>query len=410
MTKKLQKTTILSIFLVFLLICTSFLLVGCFNKTILPERLELEKESDTLYLNEIKTISYSVYPKKAKNYKLNFSSSDYSIVKFDKNANMVATGYGEATITIKVIDTNISQSMKVVVGDGEINYIDLEYPTSATYYFDGEKIDLSQIEVYGHYESGKEVLLPISECKVEHPRFAYNGATIKITYKDLPTQIIPLTVRPDKAMELIIDSLPNKTSYYIGEKFDTTGLEVSLKYYSGKIEKLTDYQIDKDTIDVGDNKVTIKYGEFSKELSITTKAKKTVNSFSQLQEAVKEENIDSIMIAVGAKFNTASPLIIENRKNLTIYAERKTDLLNGIEIIPVKIIGNIENVRFINFTISSTGESPAQNLIDMTECSGGNVTFKEMNFLSSQQNAIILPKDIDLSITFNNCTFTENNN
>ncbi len=404
MIKKLKKTTIFTILLTFMLVCTSFLLAGCFNKTVLPERIELEKQTDNLYLNQIKEINYNVYPKNAKNYTLNFTSSNYDIISFDKRANMIAKDYGEAIITIKVKDTNISQSMKVTVGDGKINYINLKYPASATYYFTGEKIDLSEIEVYGHYESGKEILLDHSECTFDYPEIAQTNTKITVTYKDLPSQEIPITVREDRVIELNIDSMPNKTSYFVGEKFDKTGLEVSLKYYSGKIEKLTDFALDKDILDVGDDKVIISYNDFEKEIAITVKAKRIVSSSSELQQAINE-GVESIMLAKGAKFNTNNQIILENAKNITIYAQNKTDLLNGIEIIPFKVIGKIENVRLINFTLSSTGETPAENMIDLSNCTGGSIILKNMHFESSQSNALLLPEDVDISVAYNNCSF-----
>ncbi len=404
MTKKQQKSTIFTILLTFIVILSSFLFVGCFNKTVLPERIELANENQTMYLNQVLEINLNVYPKKAKNYKLLYKSSDNSIVSFDRYANMVANKYGEATITVSVIDTDISQSMKVTVGDGKMNNISLVYPTTATYYFTGEKIDPSEIEVYGRYESGKEEKIDLSECTVEHPTYATEGAKIKITYKDLPSKEIALTVREDRVIEMNIDSLPNKTNYFIGEEFDKTGLEVSLKYYSGKIEKLENYQIDKKIIDVGDNEVTISYGDFKQKIKITAKARRVVSSFSQLQDAINE-GVDSIMFSSGSKFNTTTPLILENAKNITIFAQNQIEALNGINTIPIKVIGKIENVRFINLTLSSIGDSPSENLIDFSQCIGGNVTFKDLRFLTSQQNALILPQEVDLSTTFNNCTF-----
>ncbi len=408
MTKKLQKSTIFTILFTFILICTSFLLVGCFNKVVYPERIEFESPSIEMYLNQVKTIELNVYPKKAKNYKLKCSSSDTSIISFDRYSNMVANSYGKATITIEVVDTNISQSMEVTVNDGKIAYIEARYPSSAIYYFTGERIDLKDIEVYGVYQSReKEDKIDLSQCVIEHPTYAEDGATIKITYKDLTTIEIPLIVREDRIIEMNIDSLPIKTSYFIGEKFDKTGLEVSLKYYSGRVEKITNYQIDKETIDVGDKFITITYQDFTEKISISAKAKKIVNSFKELQDAINE-NVDSIMLANGANFNTSTPLILENAKNITIFSQKKTDSLNGIDIIPIKIVGKIENVRFINLTLSSIGDNAAEHMIDLSQCTGGSVTFKDMTFSASQQNALLLPIDVDLSTTFNNCTFKEN--
>lgn len=97
-------------------------------------------------------------------------------------------------------------------------------------------------------------------------------------------------------------SQPKKTSYYVGEKFDPTGLELSLTYSNGVTENVTydDTTMDSFTFspspdDVletpGSQKVTVTYGEKTAELTITvTDVKVDKSALERLLSDADEKN------------------------------------------------------------------------------------------------------------------------
>ncbi len=408
MAKNAKKSLFLSFFVVIMLFLTSFLLVGCFGRNVPVTDIIIDYESVELYKGQAWSPVYKIAPKNANNYQIKFSSSNQEVASFNRNIQLVCKEYGETTVTISIVDKDISKSFKVNVTDGKPIFINLNYPATALYYYENEEISLDDFSASITFESGVIKDVDLTELEIDYPRYATKDSKIKFTYQNVSREI-NLIVQEDLPLEMIVNSLPNKTEYFIGEKFDASGLEVVIKYLSGKLEKIEDYKIDVDVIDVGTNKATITYGEFSESIELKAKAQRVVSSFAQLQQAVNE-GVNSIMFARGANFNTSTPLLFENAKDITIYAEQNSVSLNGSNIIPIKIVGKIENVRLINFTLSTIGDNPPKNMIDLSNCSGGTLILKNMNFASSQTESLLLPPDIDLNITYNNCNFDNQEN
>jgi len=406
MTKKAKKSVFLPIFLLITIAMTAILLAGC-GKDVPVKEVKINYDSIEIYKGQVVPLDYDVLPNNANNYTLTIKSSDKSIVALNSSGYLMGVNYGTATITIAISDTELSDSCTVTVGDGEITEISLNTAGLKTTYYENDRIDISGLKVFGKYQSGKEEELDLAACKITHPEYAVQGAKIVVEYEGAYAQEVNLTILKDGVEGLEVTTSPTKTEYYFGERFDQSGMKVALKYRSGKTEEVQNFTIENAVIQPGQKEITIKYGDYQTKISITSNARRIVISFADLQSAI-DEGIDSVMLAHGFTSTFESPLVLENVKNLTIYSERSTNSLNGQEIIPIKIVGKVENVKFINFTISSTGESPAAHLVDFSACTGGTITFKDMTFNATQTDALLVPAGNPIEITFSNCTYTKN--
>lgn len=406
MTKKAKKSVFLPIFLLITIAMTAILLAGC-GKDVPVKEVKINYDSIEIYKGQVVALDYSVLPNNANNYTLTIKSSDKSIVALNSSGYLMGVNYGTATITIAISDTELSDSCTVTVGDGKITEISLNTAGLKTTYYENDRIDTSGLKVFGKYQSGKEEELDLTACKITHPEYAVQGAKIVVEYEGTRAQEVDLTILKDAVEGLEVTSSPTKTEYYFGERFDQSGMKVALKYRSGKTEEVQNFSVENAVIQPGQKEITIIYGDYQTKISITSNARRIVRSLSDLQSAI-DEGIDSVMLAHGFTSTFESPLVLENVKNLTIYSERSTNSLNGQEIIPIKIVGKIENVKFINFTLASTGESPATHLVDFSACTGGTITFKDMTFNATQTEALLVPTGNPVEITFSNCTYTKN--
>ena len=73
--------------------------------------------------------------------------------------------------------------------------------------------------------------------------------------------------------------------------------------------------------------------------------------------------------------------------------------------MPIVIKGKIKNVRFINFGISSSGNSQLESLIDLSQCTGGTLLLKNMTFSVGKDKVFSNPNEVDFNETFNNCKY-----
>ncbi len=403
MAKKLIKNITFTCLIAIILLFSSCLLIGCGKKKVAIEDIKINLESTECFLGQSKMLYFTKTPLNANDYQLIWSSSNKEIVSVNWEGEITGNNYGEAEITLQVKGTDISSKCKVTVNDGAMAGLRINTGTAKHTYYEGERIDPTGLIITGVYESLKEVQIDYNDCLIQHPEFAEEGATIKVTYGGI-TREYELLIKKDIPLGLEITTKPTKTEYFIGETFDPTGMEVVMKYSSGKKELITGYTFDNSPIDVNQLQVKISYEKFSELVSIKSVARRIVTEPEELQSAINE-GVSSIMITNGILRTLNSPIILENAKDITIFSQRDNTTLRGWEIVPIKIIGTIENVRFIGFTIEAGGTQPAENIFDLSDCTGGILTLKNMRFTTSQPNTALLPNELDVTIAYNNCRF-----
>ena len=118
--------------------------------------------------------------------------------------------------------------------------------------------------------------------------------TVTISYEEngkTVTTTTPITVTPKQLEKIEITSEPNKTTYIQGQNFDSTGMQVTATYNSGKTAIINKYSIPNgQNLTAGMTSVKIVYTEngVSKEVEqqITVTLKQPINI--RVKENVKK--------------------------------------------------------------------------------------------------------------------------
>lgn len=84
-----------------------------------PEKIELEKKSRTIYMDDKIKLSFEISPADATYKAVKWSSSNESIVKVDNEGNLIPVSAGKATVTVtSEYDSNIFAKCTVTVKEG----------------------------------------------------------------------------------------------------------------------------------------------------------------------------------------------------------------------------------------------------------------------------------------------------
>ncbi|MBQ6074843.1 MAG: bacterial Ig-like domain-containing protein, partial [Lachnospiraceae bacterium] len=157
--------------------------------------------------------------------------------------NMVLNMLGEKTIHLSVKDKTVSYTVQVI--EGGIDYMEiLQLPYKTSYLF-GEILDYTGLVIKLHYANGAERIVEdlsnigFRRSYTDKNYAIQNPETILFYYDNNGTYCGELSfefeVKNDPIVSLTITNMPNKTTFYVGDYFDSTGLEVSATLASGNV-------------------------------------------------------------------------------------------------------------------------------------------------------------------------------
>lgn len=173
----------------------------------------------------------------------------------DTNA-IQANGFESTSIGEKEVELSYQGvSVKIIIPVVELGVISIEIiqkPDKLTYYVgdDSTKEDTNGLKIRVNFNSGASCELTAG-FTVNFPSFETNGKKkVVVMYGD-KTVTYDITVEDVKVDSIKVTTLP-KVTYYVGDKFNTNGLELELTYNSGDTKKvwsgysvqLSDYDID----------------------------------------------------------------------------------------------------------------------------------------------------------------------
>ena len=188
--------------------------------------------------------------------------TDYS---YSKAA--LTTSDTKVKITYKGKTAYVNITVKFVKKATSIKVEDM--PTKTTYVV-GEKFDPTGMKVVGMMNDGtKEVITDYDYDKKD--ALTLSDTIVTITHQNLKTTIL-IKVEEEKMSTIEITKKPAKLAYITGEKFDSTGMEISGITQSGKKAAidLKDVTIDKtEALTKDDTTITVTYQEFTATLKIS---------------------------------------------------------------------------------------------------------------------------------------------
>ena len=153
-------------------------------------------------LDLLNTVNYINYPKTAPTY----SSND-----------KLSLGDNE----IKVTYNGITKSFFVVAEEKLVEKIEITNQPNPREYYVGQIFSTSGMEVTATYQDGTTTKVPNSDLEIIGGTISFGTNVVSLSYKDY-SNIETVTIECNAG--LFVRELPTKTSFYIGEAIDFTGL------------------------------------------------------------------------------------------------------------------------------------------------------------------------------------------
>ena len=290
-----------------------------------------------------------------------------------------------------------TESQKIQVNDGpELWAIIITKAPDKTTYTVGEVVDTTGMEVQAVYSDGSSK--PVTGYTV-NPFGALTAAdtVVKITYTEngitkTASQIIQVNDRPE-LINIKITTAPDKTTYTVGDVFDTTGMEVTAVYSDGSSKPVTGYTVTPSgALTVADTVVKIGFkGNFSTEF---VDQKIQVNDGPKYEIIKGKEqpvfiNANSAVFASSAPFDKFSHVLLDGKKLAKEYytAESGSTVITlnencirklsvGKHTLTIVSTDGIATAKFnVKKAMPKTGDStnPALLLAIMIVCTGMTV-------------------------------------
>ncbi len=153
---------------------------------------------------------------------------------------------GDFPITITSTETpDQTIDFNVNVKDADITALEIRDLPTKTLYFIGDELNLAGLAVYGKYSDGKEVRLTRDELRVSGFDSETAGTKTVLIFHKGKEVSFPVTVKVKEVEGIEVTNYP-KTTYYIGDEFESSGLVVSKVYDNSDREILpeAEYTID----------------------------------------------------------------------------------------------------------------------------------------------------------------------
>lgn len=190
--------------------------------------------------------------------------SAYTIKGFSTNT------IGEKTITITY--KNMTATYKITVFEPALTGIEITKTPNKISYYIGDPLDLTGLEVIAHYENGKTAIVT-SNVTVNGDISSAGTKTITVSYTEndrIKTATYQVSVVGVEVRNVVFATYPQKTTYYVGEIFDPTGISVTVTYNNGEVKTVSDGVLFQgfESETVGEKTVTLYYGGFQLDFKV----------------------------------------------------------------------------------------------------------------------------------------------
>lgn len=206
-----------------------------------------------------------------------------------------------------------------------------------TQYLVGEKLDMSGAKLELVYDTGAKGsnIVMVDWC-TGFDSSKTGKCTVTVTYPNTScTDTFEVEVVSVKGIK--IESLPNKVTYFVGDREETAGLSVSLQYSNGSSSLLeSGYTVSGfDSKTPGEKKITVKYGDFTADYSV-----KVFEPALQKIEITKKPN--KISYYIGEKLDLNGIKVVATYENgktadvttkITVNGDVSTSGIKKIEVI-----------------------------------------------------------------------------
>ena len=256
-----------------------------------------------------------------------------------KPANPEASGwtfggwYSDTALTLPFDFDNITDICTAYAKWTEyaIDSIAVKTKPEKTDYIEGESFDPAGLVLTVTYDNGETKDVTYTAANASEFAFSPDGElaltdkSVTVTYGG-KTAVQTISVRDKAVTSVSVATAPDKTSYTAGERFDPTGLVLTVTYDNGKTENIaytsanaSEFAFSPDNaLALGDNSVTVTYGGKNVTVAVTVnKGKITVKpSTGDVGGAVIDMPTDDLFAAV---IDDEDKRLIEQGVDIGVY-------------------------------------------------------------------------------------------
>ena len=203
-----------------------------------PTGIKATPETSTLYgLNGTVKLSANVMPSNATNKTVTWSSRNTSVATVSSDGTVKAVGYGTAVITAKTVN-GLTSNCTINVKKEEVTSLTIATKPTKTNYYVGDTLNTAGLTLKAAYNNGTTQTITSGFTCTPTALSTAGAQTVTVNYGG-KTATFAVNVQDVALSGIAIASNPTKTSYYVGDTLDTTGLKLTATYNNGTTQTIT---------------------------------------------------------------------------------------------------------------------------------------------------------------------------
>ena len=203
-----------------------------------PTGIKATPETSTLYgLNGTVKLSANVMPSNATNKAVTWSSRNTSVATVSSDGTVKAVGYGTAVITATTVN-GLTSNCTINVKKEEVTSLTIATKPTKTNYYVGDTLNTAGLTLKAAYNNGTTQTITGGFTCTPTALSTAGTQTVTVNYGG-KTATFAVNVQDVALSGIAIASNPTKTSYYVGDTLDTTGLKLTATYNNGTTQTIT---------------------------------------------------------------------------------------------------------------------------------------------------------------------------
>ena len=260
--------------------------------------------------------------------------SMFTVTEICSNGRVKATCKIDGETVTGYIMNNSDRIVQLSPGGEYITHIEVTTLPKKTTYFVGDSFQSDGMVVTAYYSTGKTK--EVTDYTVSGYTATEGTKTITVTSGDYKASFEVAVIR-DTLTKIEITSMPEKTVYFVGEDFDSTGMVVTATFDDGSSKEVSDYTVSGYSSAAGYKRITIKYGKKSASFMVTVKEnvieKTELSSLPYKLEYTEGEVLSLDGLVLSAVYSDGS------KKIVTDYTVKDTALKEGKNTIVLEYSG-----------------------------------------------------------------------
>ena len=203
-----------------------------------PTGIKATPETSTLYgLNGTVKLSANVMPSNATNKAVTWSSRNTSVATVSSDGTVKAVGYGTTVITATTVN-GLTSNCTINVKKEEVTSLTIATKPTKTNYYVGDTLNTAGLTLKAAYNNGTTQTITSGFTCTPTALTSAGTQTVTVNYGG-KTATFAVNVQDVTLSGIAIASNPTKTSYYVGDTLDTTGLKLTATYSNGTTQTIT---------------------------------------------------------------------------------------------------------------------------------------------------------------------------